>query len=369
MWRSLLLLALVACKRSGTETGDTDATDTDDTEDTDVVVPCAEFTFGGTLEIPDDAVAPTGEVTVGLFPFSFESDPTWTTTYATTTLTMPSAGGSTPYAFCMPAVPAEEWLEPLDDTDSGRAALFFVGAWLDADADATFDDGETLVGGTFTFVAYVEGPIPAEIDAIGVEEGWNYLYFDILDMDAGPSSATPFQSGSTALPVAGNLLLNDRASITGVVGPSGLGNAEVGLVSGYEMLDIPAPTELLLSSVTVDVTAPGASFALPVSDPPSDHISSATDQGGAEVAMYYAIAWEDLDDDGAYDETEPVMAHSLAAGAASRVVAWIHPTDFSAIFFAELFGGVGWQALEVTEADMPPEAADWDAGLVLGDQF
>lgn len=367
MRTSLLLLALVACKPDETDT----SVETGETGETDTVVACDQFAFGGALDIPDDAIAPSGQVTVGMFPFDMGVDsPEFTVTYATTTLAMPAVGTSAPYELCMPAVPSEEWLSAVDTDASARAAMFVVGAWID-DGDGTFEVGEELVGATMTFVAYVDGTLPPEIADLGAEEGWNLLYFDIFNMDAGPTSATPFQSGFTGLPLPGNLMMNDRASIDGVVGPSGLGDVQVGLMSSAEMMNLPPPTDPLLSSVTVDVSAPGAAFALPVVDPPPEHVATDLGDGpaGAEVAMYYAQAWEDLDDDGAYDDGEPIVAHSLAAGDASRIVAWIHPTEFTAMAFAALFGGVGWQVLEVPAQNEAPVVADWDVGLVLGDQF
>lgn len=358
-WALLALLA--ACDKAA----DTDAGGSD----TDGGTPaCDAFAFDGSLSVSSELEVPSDPIAVGLFSLNFGDEPDYSAAWARVGVAALSAGSSQAFELCL-SDPADEYYQSADadDSDSGGSdgdeefAGFLVGAWVDADADGGASDGDTVVGTGLTILLHVRGTeLSEEAADLGAQFGWNLMEIDWATGD--PTAIVPLTSGAVAYPLDANLLLRDPGPLTGTVESAGSGMASVGLASVSE-----DSQGEMLTVVDVDVSEPGATFEVAVSEPPESHFEYIPD-GGVEVAAYIGVAWEDLDDDGEIDimDFEPVVGDSASADPA-RAVAYIRPVDFTAGFFVAQFGGVGWQLLEGTEQDMA--VIDWEQGLVLASQF
>jgi hypothetical protein len=321
-----LSLSLLACDGGEIELDDTGPeadTDTDTDSDTDT-------DRSGDLTFLIDGEITGTAITLSLFNFG-DQEPSVgdvmhaeAVTSATQTVTV--------------AGPADDDLQEIDPGQFPdlMAAYYIAAVHLDTDADTEIDLEEQVVGVGSHFVVYLEN-VPADLQAFGLDEGWNALAFvegqdfpDIGDVEG------------VDLPLS--LFPQDSVSIGGTYGGSyDLDSTRFAAVAG-PMLEGGSVSELLVDEAGAESWSWSVEGA-----PPEDHFM---DVDGSYAAIELPMAYLDNDESGSF--TGGDTPTSVACKDGLPAVLWYSPgtSDVLYAWYASSFGlNFGWQALLIDDSE------------------
>lgn len=282
----------------------------------------------------------------------------------------PVDGGE--WTLCLPLEPEIADIVAPDPVASPdfRLATYLVGVWDDADGDLDLGEGEDPIGASPTMFAWSLGEPPPDAP-LGVDEGWHTLGFDITAGGGEPEiTVAPFpEEGLTGFEVPPNLVPVTHERLDATLLPAHDAAVTVDLL-WMQIEEGATPAEPILATAAVDASTAGATFSFEgafSTAPPADHLLPMGDGPvDLEMALYHAVAYEDVDASGTWDQGEPLVAAS-SLGEAGRIVVYVEADELLDAFWLAAFGlPAGWSLID---ADAAGEGAlpvvDWSAGMDL----
>jgi hypothetical protein len=334
-----ILLVLSACDVTKISLGDTGGgsddtavdTDTDTAGDTDTAPPVettpVTFLLGDGHTANDVAV-------VGVSATSY-----------TVGATLGATAGTGDTVTVELVTPADEDLEELTDVPGMYIRLGFPVLFTD-DGDLE-PEGDPIEGVGSVVPIYVDGAIPAEMGALGLELGWNALY--------SPNDGTmPVVYPLDAVPLPANLHRRDSVTIGGV-----------------DLADPATPLRLALVSsgggepLLYDEALDGDWEIAVTDDPPTSHMGDISGDGligSVEVPVAYA----DADGSGTPSATEYLYPSCAGSDTAGLMYLRDEPTDvLTAASMASIGLTPGWNAFRSDAATQDITVLDEDEAATL----
>jgi hypothetical protein len=229
-------------------------------------------------------------------------------------------------------VPPEDELQEVDATNAPgmKIAAYVPALHVDSDRDGTYTAGETYVGVGLAWPVYVSGPVPSELAAFGIVEGWNGMEFT---SDGSP----PILHDLAALPIATNLAEHTSITVGGSYAAStGSDSERVALIPGA----LPeAPGSAIYDEVLSNpwtITLDGA--------PPADHFSELDGIGNAALEM--PLAYTDVDASAGLSEGDTPIAYACWETIPVGLLYVPGVTDLvKAVSWTQYGLGAGWMAV------------------------
>jgi len=238
------------------------------------------------------------------------------------------------------------WLADDGYPDTG-IAVFHTGLWLDEDGDGEVNGDEVYSGVGASKPLYLTGPVPEFLASMGLEEGWNVVFFaeESLTVD-DPQDIS----------VSENMLPNELLDIGGDVDVdtdgTGLALVSVALLGGEAWVE-PLYNEAPFSGSSWSMSLDGS--------PGEDHIVD-WDGGGFAYAFELPLLYADRDLSGDISNGDDISAQACVDGSTAGVI-WFPPTDDIEITAALHTFGVplGWNAVMTGEDDGLSVLSDTEA--------
>jgi len=241
-------------------------------------------------------------------------------------------------------VPPEGELQEVDPTNAPgmKIAAYVPALHGDLDGDVMLSEGETYSGVGLAWPVFVSGPVPADLAAFGIVEGWNGMEFTV---DNGP----PVMHDITALPV--ETTIAERLSITiGGSYDAYSGNAaeRVAVVPGASSTTVTEPLYDGALSDPWTVTLDGA--------PPADHFGDL--EGFGNAALELPIAYLDADATESVSEGDSPIAYACWNTFPVALLYVPGLTDLvTAVSWTQYGLGTGWLATPL-DSDVPQITGD-----------
>jgi len=221
---------------------------------------------------------------------------------------------------------------------------------VDLDGNGGLTGDESYAGVGAVWVTWVEGEIPDEWSANGMDPGWNAMSYAIDGVTpvVGNLASVPLDAGllgADSVTVGGTWTRGDTADVRLILLPAHvMAGGEVDALLYDEPLE--DPWEITMSG-----------------DPPEDHYSRADSLGG-EIVFEFPYAFRDVDGGGTLDDGDEAQSFACD-GDAAVALAYIPPVNTLYAGFqlsrAELH--TGWLALSISP-DHTGELAAEDAGAL-----
>lgn len=323
----LLLTTLVACDASPTEEiGDSaDVADTSDTSDTGEP-PNLTFVLSGSF----------AGATLGLTWLDAASVGSGGTFVFGDTLASVAVTGSAQGLYA--AAPDASLLTEIDPVAApGMLVGFYVPTLhLDSDGDGLQNGEEAYIGVGTTWAIYASGPVPADLAAGGLAEGWNTL-------DAVSQSETADFGDPVDIPLSASLAQVDSVTIGGTIAGDvdGVGLTTVSAVLfGGGSVEAPLYDEPATAEWSMTLSG----------NPPADHLMP-LDFLQVDGAMELPNTYADIDGSASFgDEDSPLLPVCLDG---SPVALFWLPTSttLNAAMKATITGwGTGWSVSLLSES-------------------
>ncbi len=186
-------------------------------------------------------------------------------------------------------VPPDDFFQA---SGGGLSVAVFVGALHEDDGDDRWEATEGWVAASTDWVAYLDGPVPPELLAMGLVSGWNALEFHGESFVVGDTTAMPI-----------SVALNESLVIGGTYDHT--------ITHEDRVVALPATVfgGLPVTSVMDDV-AVGADGTWSVTldgAPPADHYAD-VDGNGEQEAVELPVAYVDNDSSLAYSSGDRIVA-------------------------------------------------------------
>ena len=237
-------------------------------------------------------------------------------------------------------VPPESELQEVDPTNAPgmKIAAYVPALHADLDGDVMHSAGETYTGVGLAWPVYVSGPVPEDLAAFGIVEGWNGMEFK---SDGSP----PAMNDITALPLSTNLTERTSITIGGSYAASTGSDAErVALIPGA----LPSsPDTVLYDGVLGDpwtISVDGA--------PPADHFTEMDGVGNA--ALELPLAYSDVDGSVSLTDGDAPIAYACWDSLPVGLLYVPGITDLvTAVSWTQYGLGAGWMAVPFDDSVLP----------------
>jgi hypothetical protein len=233
----------------------------------------------------------------------------------------------------------------LDDPETGAlVGNYAIFVRKDVNEDGQHDEGEEIIGVAETRLLFVGGELDADSEALGLELGWNALWFDM----GGESDPVRYELDS--VPAELNLMTTESLEI------GGSSDVPESPADPIRMTAKPLEvkmSEAVLSSLILDVQMT-PSWSVEIDGPP-DAAHMIVSEGVLPSALERLIVYVDIDESERLSSGDEAL-YGVCSEGGSVVLIWIDPIGTVADAITAPVAGIqiGWSLWAFDPAGLEP---------------